>query len=90
MFRSRLDAVNVMLEFDPALPPVSAYGSELNQVWSALIENALDAMKDRGTLTISTRLVAQMAIIEFRNNGPAIDPTIVSSHLRALSSPPSR
>ncbi len=78
MFRSRMDAVKVMLEFDPALPPVAAYGSELNQVWSALIENALDAMKDQGTLTISTRLVGQMAFIEFKNSGPAIDPALTS------------
>jgi signal transduction histidine kinase len=78
MFRSRMDAVPVTLEFDPALPPVAAYGSELNQVWFALIENALDAMKDRGTLTISTRLVGQMAFIEFRNTGPAIDPALTS------------
>jgi signal transduction histidine kinase len=78
MFRSRLEAINVVLEFDPALPPVSAYGSELNQVWSALIENALDAMKDRGTLTISTRLVGEMAFIEIRNDGPAIDPALTS------------
>jgi signal transduction histidine kinase len=78
MFRSRLDAVNVVLEFDPALPPVAAYGSELNQVWSALIENALDAMKDHGTLTISTRLVGQMAFVEIRNDGPGIDPALTS------------
>jgi signal transduction histidine kinase len=78
MYRSRLETVNVILEFDPALPLVSAYGSELNQVWSALIENALDAMKDRGTLTISTRLVGLMAIIEIRNDGPGIDPALTS------------
>jgi signal transduction histidine kinase len=78
MFRSRLDSIKVVPEFDPALPPVSAYGSELNQVWSALIENALDAMKDHGTLTIVTRLVGQMAIIEFKNDGPVIDSAIKS------------
>jgi signal transduction histidine kinase len=35
-------------------------------------------MKDRGTLTISTRFVGQMAFIEFRNSGPAIDPALTS------------
>ena len=59
MFRARTEHVDIRLEFDPALPPVSAYGSELNQVWSAIIENALDAMHDHGTLTISTRLTGQ-------------------------------
>jgi signal transduction histidine kinase len=78
MFRSRLESVKVLLEFDPALPPVSAYGSELNQVWAALIENALDAMKDQGTLTVGTRLVGEIATVEIRNDGPGIDPALTS------------
>src|SRR3984957_8911032 len=52
MFNSRLQNVTFDRNFDPDLPPVSAYGSELNQVWTALIENDLDAMKDRGTLRL--------------------------------------
>jgi signal transduction histidine kinase len=78
MFRSRTARVDVRLEFDADLPPVSAYGSELNQVWSALIENALDAMHDHGTLTISIRVTGQTAIIEVRDDGPGIDPAIQS------------
>ena len=60
------------------LPPVSAYGSELNQVWTALIENALDAMKDRGTLRLSTRLSGQMAFVEVWDTGPGIAPELKS------------
>jgi len=78
MFRSRMSRVETQLEFDPELPLVSAYGSELNQVWSALIENALDAMHDHGTLTISTRRASQMVIVEVRDDGPGIDPAIQS------------
>jgi signal transduction histidine kinase len=78
MFRSRTGRVEVRLEFDPELPPVSAYGSELNQVWSALIENALDAMHDHGTLTISIRFTGQTAIVEVRDDGTGIDPAIQS------------
>ncbi len=78
MFRARTERVDIRLEFDPALPPVSAYGSELNQVWSAIIENALDAMHDHGTLTISTRLSGQMATVEIRDDGPGIDPVLTS------------
>jgi signal transduction histidine kinase len=78
MFRSRTGNVAIRLEFDPELPPVSAYGSELNQVWSALIENALDAMHDHGTLSISTRLTGQTAIVEVRDDGTGIDPAIQS------------
>ncbi len=44
MFGSRLHDVTIERDFEPGVEPVSAYGSELNQVWTALIENALDAM----------------------------------------------
>jgi signal transduction histidine kinase len=78
MFRSRTAHVKIQLEFEPNLPLVSAYGSELNQVWSALIENALDAMHDHGTLTISIRVSGQIAIIEFHDDGPGIEEGIKS------------
>jgi signal transduction histidine kinase len=78
MFRSRMSHVETKLEFEQDLPRVSAYGSELNQVWSALIENALDALHDRGVLTISARQTAQTVIVEVRDNGPGIDPAILS------------
>src|SRR6202453_3611205 len=55
MFNSRLKNVTVEREYDPELPPVSAYGSELNQVWTGLIENGLDGMKDMGTVRLLTR-----------------------------------
>jgi signal transduction histidine kinase len=78
MFKSRLQHVKVETEFDPALPPVSAYGRELNQVWTALIENALDAMKDHGTLRLCTRLQGQMAFVEIWDTGPGIPPELKS------------
>jgi signal transduction histidine kinase len=78
MFKSRLHDVNVETDFDPALPPVSAYGRELNQVWTALIENALDAMQDKGTLRLKTRLQGQMAFVEVWDSGPGIEPELKS------------
>jgi len=78
MFNSRLRNVTVELGFDPELPPVSAYGSELNQVWTALIENALESMNDHGTLRLSTRLSGQLALVEVWDSGPGIDPAIRS------------
>jgi len=78
MFKSRLQNVNVITEFDPALPPVAGYGRELNQVWTALIENALDAMKDHGTLKVCARLQGQMAFVEVWDTGPGIDPELKS------------
>jgi len=78
MFNSRLKNVAIELEFDPDLPPISAYGSELNQVWTALIENALESMNDMGTLRLTTHLNGQMALVEVWDDGPGIDPAIRS------------
>ena len=72
MFGSRLANIRVELEFDSELPEISAYGSELNQVWTVLIENALDAMPSGGTLRVRTKLQAQMAAVEIWDTGPAI------------------
>ncbi|WP_158945192.1 sensor histidine kinase [Granulicella sp. S190] len=73
MFNSRLRNVKVELEFDPELESVSAYGSELNQVWTALIENALDSMSDMGTLRLRTHKSGQMALVEVWDSGPGIE-----------------
>jgi signal transduction histidine kinase len=78
MFNSRLKNVKVELNFDPELPPISAYGSELNQVWTALIENALESMNDMGTLRLCTSLNGSMALVEVWDDGPGIDPKIRS------------
>jgi signal transduction histidine kinase len=78
MFNSRLKNVQVELQFDPELPAISAYGSELNQVWTALIENALESMNDMGTLRLVTKLNGSMALVEVWDDGPGIDPKIRS------------
>jgi signal transduction histidine kinase len=80
MFRSRTANVRITLEFDEGLPLVSAYGSELNQVWSALIENALDAMHDHGRLSIAIRVTGQTVIVEIRDDGPGI-PEVIQSRI---------
>ena len=46
MFRSRMQNVEIERNYEPDLPRISAYGGELNQVWTALIDNALDALGD--------------------------------------------
>ena len=78
MFASRLGKIAVEMNFDPELPPIRAYGSELNQVWTALIENALDAMPNGGTLMLTTRLTGQLATVEIWDNGEGISEGIQS------------
>ncbi len=72
MFGSRLNNVKVERQYEPTLPRISAYGAELNQVWSALIENALDAMANRGRLRVACRHEADMLLIEIEDSGPGI------------------
>ncbi|ADW69792.1 ATP-binding protein [Granulicella tundricola] len=76
MFRSRLQGITVLTDFDPALPPISAYGSELSQVWTALIENALDAMPNGGRLNLKTKLAGLMAVVEVWDSGAGIEPDL--------------
>lgn len=78
MFQSRLAGITVETDFDPALPLISAYGSELSQVWTALIDNAIDAMNGHGTLRLTTRLTGSLATTEVWDDGPGIDPAIRS------------
>ena len=52
ILRHRLRDIEVRTEIADDLPPIEAYGSELNQVWTNLIDNAADAMDGRGTLTV--------------------------------------
>jgi signal transduction histidine kinase len=62
------------------MPLIQARGSELNQVWTNLIDNAVDAMQGRGKLTIITRCENDFAMVEITDNGPGI-PTEVQNHL---------
>ena len=78
MLASRLQFVVIEREYDLDLPHISAYGSELNQVWTELISNALDAMEDRGTLRLKTSVLSQMVVIEVWNTGPQIETEVLS------------
>ncbi len=73
--------VNVTRDYAPNLPRIEAYGSELNQVWTNLIDNAIDAMQGKGEITLRTYMrgegpVADNVIVEIADNGPGIPPDI--------------
>jgi signal transduction histidine kinase len=73
MLRSKLKGgVNVRREYAEELPRIQAYGSELNQVWTNLIDNAVDAMEGKGELTIHTRSVGQWVVVEIQDSGEGI------------------
>jgi signal transduction histidine kinase len=66
------NGVEVVGEYDRSLPKVCAYGSELNQIWTNLISNAVDAMKGEGKLTIKTMRDGRCVRVEIIDNGPGI------------------
>jgi signal transduction histidine kinase len=58
--------------YDGALPKVLARGSELNQVWTNLLDNAIGALGESGTITVRTRREAECAVVEITDDGPGI------------------
>jgi signal transduction histidine kinase len=72
MLGFKLAGVDVVREYDHDLPKLPVYGAELNQVWTNLIDNAADAMKGSGTLTLRTRRQGDYAVVEIADNGPGI------------------
>jgi signal transduction histidine kinase len=72
MVASRLRKMEVIRDYEPHAPCVSAYGRELNQVWTALIENALDAVHDEGKIKLLVRTAGDMLLIEVWDNGSGI------------------
>lgn len=76
--------VQLLKSYDPALPKVCGHGGQLNQVWTNLIDNALDAMemqKDRTTpaqLRISTTAEIGGVLVEISDNGPGIPPEVAA------------
>jgi signal transduction histidine kinase len=81
-FKLRKANIEVVRDYDRTLPRVCAHGSELNQVWTNLIDNAIDAMKEggKGTLTLRTSRHRDEAIVDVVDDGPGI-PESVQSHM---------
>jgi signal transduction histidine kinase len=66
------DGVALVKDFDRTLPRIPAYPAELNQVWTNLIDNALDAMAGSGTLTVRTGLDGDWVLVEVCDTGPGV------------------
>jgi signal transduction histidine kinase len=67
--------VTVVRDYDPAVPPIEVMAGELNQVWTNLIDNAVDAMEGTGTLRVRTRYDPQgWVVVEIGDSGPGMTP----------------
>jgi signal transduction histidine kinase len=80
MLQSRLKpGIAVRRNFATGLPRIEAFGSELNQVWTNIIDNAIDAMEGRGDITLTTRRSGPYVLVEIGDSGPGIPPEILGT-----------
>ncbi|MEN4473198.1 ATP-binding protein [Mycolicibacterium cosmeticum] len=81
MFQGRIgpgSGIALITQWDPSIPEIGCHAGDLNQVWTNLIENALEAMRGRGTLTVRTaREGDDMVCVQICDDGPGIAPDIV-------------
>ncbi|HEV8527168.1 MAG TPA: ATP-binding protein, partial [Actinomycetes bacterium] len=68
------DGITVVKDFDRTLPKIPAYPAELNQVWTNLIDNAIQAMNGVGTLTIRTARDGDQVLVDIGDTGEGIPP----------------
>jgi signal transduction histidine kinase len=78
MLGRKIGDIKVVKDYDRSLPDIPAYGAELNQVWTNIIDNALAAMNGAGTLTIRTRADANFLVVEIGDTGPGIPEAVRS------------
>jgi signal transduction histidine kinase len=80
MLGHKLKNVTLVRAYDRSVPRIMAYGSELNQVWTNLIDNAIHAVNGTGKICVGTCSEDDQLVVEIVDNGPGIPPE-VQSHL---------
>ncbi len=78
MLNARLNGTTITRQYDPNLPRITAYGAELNQVWTNLLDNALDAVGENGHITIHTTCENDRVLVTIADDGSGIPPEIQS------------
>jgi signal transduction histidine kinase len=84
MLAHRLRSVTVVRDYGTDVPMIDAYAGELNQVWTNLIDNAVDAMEGSGTLRVATLVEGGKVVIEIGDTGPGMPPQVVARAFEAF------
>jgi signal transduction histidine kinase len=79
-YKLRSAGVEIVRDYTPDLPKLTVHGSELNQVWTNLIDNAVAAAGEGGTVTVSTRLDGPCVRVDIADTGPGI-PDDIREHI---------
>jgi signal transduction histidine kinase len=83
MLGHKLRDVTVVRRFDE-VPRIDAFPGELNQVWTNLVDNAVDAMAGSGTLTLSTRAEPDAVVVEVEDTGAGMPPEVAARAFEAF------
>jgi predicted CoA-binding protein/signal transduction histidine kinase len=86
ILRHKLSGIKVRREYALDLPVIQGYGSELNQVWTNLIDNAIDALEQTSSpeIVLRTTRDGEWVNVEIQDNGPGIPPAIQSRIFEAF------
>lgn len=68
--------ISIVREYQPDLPEIEALGSELNQVWTNILDNAIDAMDGQGEIRIRASATDTDVVVEICDNGPGMPPEV--------------
>jgi signal transduction histidine kinase len=71
------NGITVVREYDESLPQICAFGGELNQIWTNLMANAIEAMHGKGELRVRTARELDRVLVEIGDNGPGIPPEVL-------------
>jgi signal transduction histidine kinase len=74
MLGPKLAGIEIVRAYDPDLPQVEVFAAELNQVWTNLIDNAIDAMDGRGTLKLATFREGDAVVVTITDSGRGLEP----------------
>jgi len=74
--KAKSKSVELSVNLEKDLPSVNGFGSELNQVWANLIDNALDAVSDGGRVELKARREGNTVVVEIIDDGPGVPPEI--------------
>jgi signal transduction histidine kinase len=76
--------VTVVRDYGSEVPRIDAYAGELNQVWTNLIDNAVEAMDGAGTLRVASRAEGGDVVVEVGDTGPGMPPQVAARAFEAF------
>ncbi len=80
------DRITVIRDYGADVPQIDAHAGELNQVWTNLIDNAVDAMDGAGTLRLTARAEQEAIVVEVGDTGPGMPPQVAARAFEAFYS----